>query len=387
MCGAFGVWLATHWIPPALYGQYGIFLSFTPLGVWVIHAGLIRYVSRHWVETPQKDELCGQIVRLAARRLPWLLIATAVAAYAFDSWPWAIATLLLFTCATLLSAAGVAQAGLQAGRQHWKDLRVNVTWSVMRTFMPLVLYAATNLALALPAGLVLAAFGYAAVAWLTVGLSPVNRADRPALPASYAGALFPILAVSGWALTGVTRWLAVAFFAPETAGHFTLANNVATILPGVLVAIAVQFSQPGWFAHPHELLAQRRQLLRRVDATVAVFLGIAVAACGLLHLVAPYLVGWLIADAFGPSVRFIFAAGCFAITTSIGALYQSALLAGKRERRIAGIELTFAAGLAASGAGASWAGEGWFEFWLIGSPVWALICYRTLARSALLKPA
>lgn len=386
VCGVLGVWLATHWVPPALYGHYGVFLSFAPLGPWVVHAGLIRYLNRHWAQTAGKAELSGQVVKLAAHRLPWLCVATAVAALALEGWPRWAAWLLLLGTASALSAGAIAQGGLQADRLHWRDLRANLALSTTRTFFPLVLFWATGAALALPVGLFLGTLVYAAVAWLALGLRPGASAERPAVPASFAGPLFPVLALSGWALTGVTRWIAAASFSPEAAGHFTLANNVATVLPGVLASIAVQFWQPGWFAHAHDSVEHRRHLLRRVDGSVAAFSVGAVAACGALHIVGPWLVGSVIAESFAPAIAYILPAGCFAITTSIGGFYQSALLAAKQEARIARIEFVFAAGLVTSGAVAGWAGERWFQLWLLASPGWAVACYRSLARRALLKP-
>lgn len=386
LCGIIGVRLATQLVPPALYGQYGVLLSFAPLGQWVVHAGLVRYVNRHWAATTERSSGAAALVTLAVRRLPWLLLACGIAALSLDAWNWITATALLFGTAAFLSFGAFAQAALQADRSHWRDLAANTALGVTRTFLPLLLFAATGVAVALPAGLLLSALSFAAVAALVLGVMPRRSGPTLELPPAYVGALFPLLALSGWALTGVTRWVAAGYLAPETAGYFTLANNVGAILPGVFVAIAIQYAQPGWFAQPHATMDERRALLRQVDRTAAKFVIVTLIALGALHLVAPWLVGPLIHEKFRPAIGYLFPAGCFAVATATAAFYQSLLLAARRENRIGGIEVVFAIGLLFAGAAAGWAGEAWFRAWLIAAPAWPWLCYRTLARRALLRP-
>ena len=79
-CGVAGVKLVTRLVPPGDYGAYGIFLTFTPLGMWVVHAGLVKFVGRHWAATRDRSALLREVAGAALRKTPWLLLAAAVAA-------------------------------------------------------------------------------------------------------------------------------------------------------------------------------------------------------------------------------------------------------------------------------------------------------------------
>ena len=387
LCGIIGVRLATQLVPPALYGEFGVFLSFITLGPWVVHAGLIRYVSRNWATATERAAAAASLATLAFRRLPWLLVASGAAALSFSVWTWPSATALLFATTAFLSFGGLAQAALQAERRHWRDLAVNLTVSTTRTFLPLLLFAATGAAVALPAGLLLSALSFAAIALIGLGVVPRGTGDRPALAGSFTGPLFPLVALSGWATSGATRWVAAGILPADEVGYFVLANSVGTLLPGVLVAISIQYVQPAWFSRPHSTQDDRRALLRHVDQAAAVFGVAALSAITILQLVAPWLVGPLIHPDFQSALSYLFPAGCFAIATATTVFYQSLLLAVRREDRIGAIEAAFALGLVGTGVCAGWAGSEWFSLWLLTSPVWPWFLYRTLVRHALLTPA
>ena len=74
LCGLAGVKIATRLVSPADYGAYGVFLTFTPLGIWVVHAGLIKFTARHWAASPNRGALLREVLRASGRKLPWLAI-------------------------------------------------------------------------------------------------------------------------------------------------------------------------------------------------------------------------------------------------------------------------------------------------------------------------
>ena len=47
-CGVAGVKFSSTLVPPDVLGAYGLFLTFAPIGAWVVHAGLVKYVARPW---------------------------------------------------------------------------------------------------------------------------------------------------------------------------------------------------------------------------------------------------------------------------------------------------------------------------------------------------
>ena len=50
-CGVAGVKLNSTLVPPEALGVYGVFLTFAPVGAWVVHAGLVKFVVRHYRTT------------------------------------------------------------------------------------------------------------------------------------------------------------------------------------------------------------------------------------------------------------------------------------------------------------------------------------------------
>ena len=69
----------------------------------------------------------------------------------------------------------------------------------------------------------------------------------------YEGPLFIALAVTGWMLTGLNRWIVSWFFGNIEAGYFTLAGGAAVIVTSMLGSIIMQYIQPGLFALPRNV--------------------------------------------------------------------------------------------------------------------------------------
>jgi O-antigen/teichoic acid export membrane protein len=390
-CGIAGVKITSQLIAPSDYGTYGLFLSCAPLGMWVIHAGLLKFVSRHWADSPDRQSLLREIFRAGAGKLPWLALATLAAtllllpAHWLPGWP------LLFAAAALLSFAAFAQISLQAVRRHWADFTVSAAGSLTRTLLPPLLYVTTSHTLsALFTGFV----GHTLTLAL-VGLWFVRKENHlaPATPVAaprqlesvYEGHLFIALSVASWTLTAVNRWIVAGFFGADAAGFFTLAASLTIIVASMPGTIFIQYAQPGLFAAPSITLDDRHALARRIDRIALAYTLLALCGVFALRLLSPWLIGPFIAEAYRDSLPFILGAGCFAIAATAAQFYHVLLLAGKRERACGPVDLSTAAILIAGGVISAAAGESWFTHWLTVTPLIPWLLTRPLARRYLLR--
>ncbi len=387
LCGLAGVKLISRFVPPDVLGDYGIFLSFTTLGMWVVHTGLIKYVSRHWAAAPDKPALSRVVLRHWWGKSPWIVLCTVGAAQAI-SWltgnaPWGL-LLPLFIVISLLSLVAMAQAALQTNREHWSDLAVSATGSLTRTFAPLILFLVLGGAVGLYAGFSIhAIFTLLVASWILrkyVSKNPTTRV-RLELDRIYTGPYFTMLSLAGWALTGTNRWIVAGFFGDVEAGYFMLASNMVLIVPTIIGTIFIQMFQPGFFAlgdsgnHDASL-----QLARRVDRVAAGFGVISIVGILLLHLVMPWLVGPLVHETYGASLAWIVPVGCFSVATITGQYYHSMLLAARKERACAPVDLTAASLLIMGSTLAALAGRSIFMQWLMITPLIPWLVTRSLAR-------
>ncbi len=395
-CGLASVRLNSHLVPPATLGFYGIFLTFAPIGMWVIHAGLLKFVSRHWAASNRRHELLREVVVAWLRRLPWLAGLAAAVAWAIagrGGMHPAVLGVILFISAAFLALAGLAQNALQAVRAHWRDLGVSFCASVTRSFAPPLLFlAAGGGVTALLIGFSLHALAMAAVgAWAvrtTLGSPPAGAtASRRELTGVYEGSLFIALAISGWMLGGLNRWLIASLYGDTEAGYFTLAGGAAVIVTAMLGSIMMQYLQPGLFALGDGPAALRPALARRTDLAALIY----AASAGLLlagvQVVAPWLVGPLISPVYRDALVWIVPAGCFGIATITAAFYHTMLLAGRREQACGPVDLTTGAVLAGGCIAAAFSGPSWLARWLMVTPLLPWLFTRTLARHYFFKPA
>ncbi len=392
LCGLIGVHLVSHWIPPSTLGSYGVFLTFTTLGLWVVHAGLIKFITRHWAAATDQPALLRTCLRSWARKLIWLAPASLIAAWLIEQENLltnSALALALFLSSALIALGVLAQSALQAARRYWTDLTVSATGSLTRTFLPPLLFLALDNALGLYLGFGLHAFLFAATAlWI------LRKTLRPAAPASaapaiapvYDGAFFAILSLTGWMLMGVNRWIVAACFGETTAGFFTLAGNLAQIAPAMLGAIFMQYFQPGLFAAPQTTVSERRALARRIDVIALAYTFIALAGVAAVHFLTPWLIGPLIDERYRPALGYLAGAGCFGAAVIIGQFFHTLLLAAQRERACGPVDLTAAAILILGGLGAAFlGGETWFIRWLLVTPLLPWLFNRPLARRYLLR--
>ena len=117
LCGIVGVRIVSQWVPPATLGSYGVFLTFTTLGLWVAHAGVIKFVARHWAAAVDRPALLRASFRAWAKKLGWLALASGGAAVVIhhSGGPAAGAVIApLFLAAALISLGVLVQNALQA---------------------------------------------------------------------------------------------------------------------------------------------------------------------------------------------------------------------------------------------------------------------------------
>lgn len=393
-CGVAGVKVNSSLVPPEVLGVYGVFLTFAPIGMWVVHAGLMKFTVRHWAAAASRPALLGVVAGAWARRLPWLAVVTGIGAWTLA--PLTTGHLLplggaLFAAAALLAAAALAQTALQAEGAHWRDSVVAMTLSLTRTFLPPLLYVLTAGALAALWG------GFALHAGLgaLIGVLMLRRywrrpADQaagapPVIASTYRGPLFIALAAAGWAIVGLNRWIVAGFFGSVEAGYFTLAGGAATVIASSLGAVFMQYFQPGIFALADGPAPDRARLAARVDQVAFAYGLTALAAVAGLAFVAPWLVGPLIHPDYRAALPWILPAGCFGVALITLQFYQTLLLAGRRERACGPVELTTAVVLAAGCLGAAYGGPTWFSRWLLVTPLVTWVVTRTMARAYVLR--
>lgn len=395
-CGVAGVKLNSTLVPPEALGVYGVFLTFAPVGAWVVHAGLVKFVVRHWAGATSRPVLLRGVIIGWAKRLPWLGLAAIAGAFALpqaQTGGTLVPGLALVVAASLLAAVALAQAALQAEGAHWRDCFVSVYASLTRTFLPLLLFTLSGGTLA---ALWLGFGGHAlitaiAAAWVLrahwAGEESANAAPAP-LTGAYGGPLFIALAAATWVLAGLNRWIVAAFFGATEAGYFTLAGGAAVVLVSALGAVFVQYFQPGIFALGDTAAAggERALLARRVDQVALAFAGTGIAGVGALALASPWLVGPLISEKYFTALPWIFPAGCFGVATITTVFYHSLLLAGRREAACAPVELTTAVVLIVGCLGSAAASAEWFARWLMLTPLLPWLLTRPLARGYFFRP-
>lgn len=394
LCGVASVKLNSHLIPPAELGFYGVFLTFAPVGMWVVNAGLLKFVARHWAGAGASWAFVVAVRRGWQRRLPWLALLTLLGAAAFARpemagfarvWP------LLFVAAALLAITALAQNALQAARAHWRDCGVAATAAIGRSFLPPLCFALAGGITSMLIGFTLHALIAALVAGWAVrslaGRDSGPTTGQPILTGAYDGWLFTVLALASWTVGAMNRWIVAWRFGDEQAGYFTLTGGAAVIVTSILGTAIMQYVQPGLFALGDAASDERRVLARRADLAAAAYAAGAGAALFALHLVFPALVGPLVSPAYRDALVWVAPAGCFGIATMVATFYHIMLLAGRRERDCGPVDLGTAAVLIAGSVLAALQGIEWFQRWLLVTPVLPWILTRPLARHFLLRPS
>jgi hypothetical protein len=357
--------------------------------MWLVHAGVIRFAGRHWAGTEDRGLFLRSLLRAWTGKLPWLLLAVAIVSWFLGrgsiSGVLNVAVPLLVASA-LLSVSAIVQACQQAKRDHWRDLVVSSVGSLSRSFLPPLFYFQWGCIEALYLGfLAHAMLSSMAAVWSVMRYWRGSAGAKP-IEAVYDGPLFVAIALSSWGLAGVNRWIAAYAFGDVEAGLFTLANNIAQIVPAVLGAVVLQFFQPGFYAMADtggDTAMQR--LCRRVDLITAGFAAMSLVGLFALQGVAPLLLGVLIDHRYAEAIPWIVPAGCFGITTMAGHYYHVMLLAGHRERACGWADLSCAAVLVTAVFIAGQGGQAAFKWTLLASPLLILVINRPIARGSVLR--
>lgn len=388
MCGIIGVRLASHWVTPEDYGNYGIFVSLAPLGPAVVFAGLLKLVGRRWPEATDRSAILLEIVHAGWRKVPWLIGAAAVATLFAAPVDHLRFGMLLLTSAVLLAIGQLAQTVLQAERAHWSDFGVTCAASITRSFIPLLLYVSFSSSLiTLLSGFCIHAAALTIVAAIVLRgywLPPATTNNPSALAREYDGPLFIGLAIAGWIVAGFNRWIVAWFFGAEQAGYFTLATNIAIILPMLLSSVLLQYFQPGWFMTQETSSAAHHALARQVDRVALVYAATAIVMTVALHFAMPLLVGPIVSERYSVAGRFVLGSGCFMTAIGIGYFYHTLLLAVGCERQCGPVDLSGAAFLIVGSLVSAAITQEAFILWLVVSPVVTLVVNRTLARRVVL---
>lgn len=388
LCGLGGMKIATRLVSPTDYGIYGVFLSFAPLGMWVVHAGLIKFTQRHWAASPDRGALLREVLRAAWRKLPWLAGATLAAAYLMHTPNVLITWAALLFAAMMLSLGLLLQSAMQAERAHWADLAVTANGSITRSFIPPLLYSSVGSSmLALQTGYCIhTALFTGSCLYLLHKYQPKAASPAPQLKPIYEGQLFVVLSLAGWLLTAVNRWIVATYFGPEQAGFFTLGTNITQIATSMLAIIFVQYFQPGIFALASEEPGKRRQLAHQVDLIALAFCGLALVGVVALRLVAPWLVGPLINEKYRSALGMIIPAGFFSVAIITAQFYDTMLLAGHREKSCAPVDIVTTLVLTTGGLGLAWLNEPTYLIWLAITPLVPWLISRPLARRYYFMP-
>lgn len=390
LCGILGIAVVSRLVPPIVLGAYGVYLTFTTLGMWLVHLGLTKFLNRQWALAPDRPALLRGIVRQWARKLGWLALAAAVAAgwmTRVNGSSFIFTFPVLFVSAAMLSVLSLAQAAFQADRAHWADFWASAVGSLSRTFFPPLLFLLSGKSEAwLYLGFLSHACLAAAVsAWMLRRhwtLPRLTVAQLVVVQPIYLGPLFTLLAAASWMLYGLNRWVVAAFFGDYATGLFTLASNISALLPSVLGAMALQYFQPGLYSLFDSGPANVREaLLRRVDLIVATLGIVGFGGILLLRWFSPLLVGTLIEETYRDALHWIIPSGCFGLAIATNQFFHVALLAARRERVCAIVDLTSAGALTLAAIVGAWAGENVYWWILTLSPLCTWVLTRTMAHA------
>lgn len=361
LCGLAGIRLLSTWVPPDVLGLYGLCLILAPAGGLLTHHGLARHAARHWPLEGNPREYYDTWLA-AARRTSLLLLGLLLLALAGLSATNDIPfgrTLPWLCIAALTGAYGaLLHAVLQTSRAYWSDCAASCANSVARTGGPLLALWIAGVTVpvllagfAVPQALVLLAAWW----WLLGRRLPPTQPRSPAKPgidppdvSTYARAFWWIGACT-LVGAGLHRAGAAVCLDAVELGYFTLAGNLAFVIPNVLSAALSQFLYPRLFAHARrDEAAPPSTWLRPVAITAVIFSVIAWGSTLALHALAPRLMGPLIDPDYAGALPYLIANGGYATALALGHFAQLPAIAAGRphaaRRAMIGLVVLLAAG-------------------------------------------
>jgi len=382
LCGLAGVRILSTWVPPEVLGLYGLCLVLVPAGSLLTHHGLARHAARHW---PLQGNASGyyQALLAAARRASLVLIGLLLLASAGLStttgipfgrtWPWLCIAAMAGAYGALLHAV------LQTSRTYWSDCAVSCGNSVARTGGPLVALwiAGATVPVLLTGFAVPQAIVLLAAWWWLLGrrLRPAPRASS-APPATDPANLAAFNRAFWWigACTllgaGLHRAGAAVCLDAVELGYFTLAGNLAFVIPNVLSAALSQFLYPRLFAHARQDEAAPTSVWLRPVAITALLFAVVALACTLaLHAIAPRLLGALIHPHYAGALPYLVANGGYATALALGHFAQLPAIAAGRPHAARRAMIGLVAVLAAGGGMTALVSRDAYVLWLTFSPL------------------
>jgi O-antigen/teichoic acid export membrane protein len=202
------------------------------------------------------------------------------------------------------------------------------------------------------------------------------------------GRPFVLLGVGTWALQHLDRFIAAHGFGLTAAGELQLALGLGVILPTMVVNLLMQLFFPAVFRQADAARTESdwRAIACRCDQMTAGLVVVSLAGLGVLHVIAPWLQGWLISAKYAGALPLLFPAGCAMLTMQVNQ-FQYLLLQGRHNSTGMVKVMLVVAGVKSVGAVIA-AAISWSAFlgWMIASvPVCALIG-RQMIRVMALTP-
>lgn len=319
--GLISVRLATQFVPADIYGAYGLAQAGAALGGSVAFAGLVRHAAVHGAGSRTRGAYLAwclrhatlpAVVSLALLAIYWLTVGRDGGLIVAPAIVGAVAVATLIGGLTL-----VPHQVLQRSRAYARDCGLTVTNSSLRSFLPLLVAAASGATLtALVGGL--AAAGVLSVCigfgWALPKTDPrptgTSAGDAPTSVRSYH---LSFLAGGGlaWIAAYLNRGIGAHLWSGDELGWFVLAGNLAVVLPNVWSAICWQFVFPrAGEAFRH---GDHRAGERWLQRGLVLFVAGALVLGAMLPHVLPALAGTLIDAAYTPALAFVppqYAYGC-----------------------------------------------------------------------------
>jgi O-antigen/teichoic acid export membrane protein len=340
--GMIGITLVSHVVPERVYGAYGLFLTLTQVALLLTHSPLTNHASRYWQREHLRGDLyarflLGRVWRQTVPLALLLLAVTVVQALSRREWVWVELWPLLLASNLVMAFCMLATMALNAGERHWAVLTLNATATGARAFLPVGMALLLGPSLSsLSLGFSLQALAVAPIILLlfrSLNLSvspdrPVEEQWRQEL--RDFGRPFMIMGVGGWLILNADRWVVAAAFGEQRLGLFNLASNIAATVPGLICAGLLQWVFPRVFRASDRARTEQdwRALAHKCDQVTLLFLGLSVAGLCALHVIGPYLVGWIIGSKYAGSMPLLIPAGMATIAAQTNQ-FQYLLLQGQ----------------------------------------------------------
>jgi O-antigen/teichoic acid export membrane protein len=335
LVGVVALKLVSKFIPPSLNGAYTIFLTLTQFGALLTHSGVINHGMRYWQrERDHAGAYARFLWRASWRKLAYLiplLVVVSVLIALYEEDPiWILILPMLIVGNVTMALQGTATGVLNAELRLWKVFAVTFIANASRTLFPV--------GLALLAGMTLFVLsaGYALHAVVLIaclaGLFFWVRKTPPGSPEITAkwtqefrdyGRPFIWMGIGAWLLQFVDRWVVKYFFDDTQAGLFAYAVNMGAIVPTLVTGGVMQLVFPAIFreADSAKTKLDWERIARSCDRATLVFVGLTLTGVYLLKVIAPYLQGWLISEAYGQSIGMILPAGLAMALVQVNQFY------------------------------------------------------------------